>query len=42
MMKMEYKMGVNPFAEVLDDEDPLGEHNCDGEDKAVVPFWAFM
>ena len=26
-------MGVNPFAEVLDDEDPLGEHHCDGEDK---------
>ena len=26
-------MGVNPFAEVIDDEDPLSEEHCDGEEK---------
>ena len=26
-------MGVNPFADVIDDEDPLSEEHCDGEEK---------
>ena len=30
---MEHIMGINPFVEVIDDEDPLSEEHCDGEEK---------
>ena len=39
MMKVEYIMGINPFVEVICDEDPRSEKHCDGK---VDPFWAFL